>query len=310
LPDIPVEEIVVRLSRRDFVARGAALAAGLSASNLAASGLSASPLAAPRAAGKKIPVTLELYSLRAEAGQDLPGTLAAIRKMGYDGIELVCEKGGLVSNQILWGRPFQDVAAMIKDHGLEVHSMHHSFGLFQEDQLQQTIEVNQMVGNRNLICSWMNPSQTIAPWYQHAEAFNAIQARLQKYGMNVGLHNHDAELQPVEGKRPWDVFMDNTVSGVTGQMHLAWFPASGLDPVAYIRKYPGRSRTLQLNDWAPGRQSVLLGEGKIDWKALFAAAESAGGIQVYVIEQESYPEGMAPLEACRRCLENFHQLHG
>lgn len=282
-------------SRREFLIGGAALAASF---------------ATPLMSEERIPVALELYSLRAEADKDLPGTLAEIRKMGYDGIELVCEKGGLVSNEVLWGRPFKDVAAMIKDHGLKVYSMHHSFPLFQDDQLERTIEINQMVGNHNLICSWMNPSKTIAPWYQHAEAFNAIQAKVQKYGMNVGLHNHDAELQPVEGKRPWDVFMDNTVSDVTGQMHLAWFPAAGLDPVAYIKKYPGRSRTLQLNDWAPGKQSVLLGEGQIDWKALFAAAESVGGIQVYVIEQESYPAGMEPLEACRRCLGNFHKLHG
>jgi sugar phosphate isomerase/epimerase len=295
-----MEEIVVEHSRREFMFRGAAVMAGFAAP----------VMAAPLAAKKKIPVSLELYSLRDEAGKDLPGTLAEIRKMGYDGIELVCEKGGLVSNEVLWGRPFKDVAAIIKDHGLNVYSMHHSFSLFQDDQIERTIEINQMVGNRNLICSWLNPTTTIAPWYEHAKAFNAIQAKFQKYGMNVGLHNHDAELKPVEGKLPWDVFMDNTVQGVTGQMHLAWFPASGLDPIAYIRKYPGRSRTLQLNDWAPGKPSVLLGDGKIDWKSLFAAAESVGGIEVYVIEQESYPAGTAPLEACRRCLENFRELHG
>jgi len=282
-------------SRREFVVGGAAVVAGL---------------ATPLMAQKRIPVALELFSLRAEAGKDLPGTLAEIKKMGYDGIELVCEKGGLVSNEVLWGRPFKDVAAMVKDHGLKVYSMHHGFGLFADDQIERTIEINQMVGNTNLICSWLNPSNTIAPWYEHARDFNAIQAKLQKYGMNVGLHNHNAELQPVDGKLPWDVFMDNTVRGVTGQMHLAWFPEFGLDPVAYIRKYPGRSRTLQLNDWAPvGGQAVLLGEGQIDWKVLFAAAESVGGIEAYVIEQESYPAGMTPLEACRRCLENYRKLH-
>lgn len=286
-------------SRREFiVGGGAATVTGL-----------ATPLAAQ--IQKRIPVALELYSLRTEAGKDLPGTLAAIKKMGYDGIELVCEKGGLVSNEVLWGRPFKDVADMVNDHGLKVYSMHHTFQLFQDNQIQRTIEINQMVGNKNLICAWMDPTQTIAPWYERAKAFNAIQAKVQKHGMHVGLHNHNSELQPLNGKLPWDVFMDNTVWGVTGQMHLAWFPESGLDPIEYVRRYPGRSRALQLNDWAPvGGQTVLLGEGKIDWKALFAAAESVGGIQVYVIEQESYPAGMAPLEACRRCLENYQELHG
>ena len=281
-------------TRRDFMAGAAALAA----------------VSAPLAARKRIPVALELYSLRAEAEKDLPGTLAAIRKLGYEGIELVCEKGGLVSNEVLWGRPFQEVAAMIKDAGLPVYSAHHTMPLFQPDQIEKTIEINRMIGNRNLICSWMNAAKTIEPWYEHAKTFNAIQAKLDKHKMNVGLHNHEAEVQPVEGKLPWDVFMDNTVKGVTGQMHLAAFPAAKLDPAAYIRKYRGRSRTIQLNDWAPGKRGVLLGEGQIDWKAVFAAAESVGGVQVYVIEQEGYPTGMPPLEACRRSLENFHKLHG
>ena len=290
----------IRHSRREFLAGAVAAMAAFAA-----------PAEAKTPARRKrIPVSLELFSLRTEAANDLPGTLASIRKMGYDGIELVCEKGGLISNQTLWNRPFADVAAMVKDHGLQVFSAHHTFALFQEDQLSRTIEINQMVGNRNLICSWMNPARTIAEWYRHAEAFNAIQARLDKFGIHVGLHNHDAELKPLEGKIPWDVFMDNTVPGVTGQMHMAWFPASGLDPVSYIRKYPGRSRALQLNDWSQGHHDLLLGQGVIPWKSLFSAAESVGGIEVYVIEQEDNPPGMTALEACRRSLENFRQLHG
>lgn len=67
---------------------------------------------------------------------------------------------------------------------------------------------------------------------------------------------------------------------------------------------------MQLNDWAPEKRGLLLGEGTINWKALFAAAESVGGVQVYIIEQESYPPGMTPMEASVRCLENFRKLHG
>ena len=285
----------MELSRRDFIATAAGGAAALTQ---------------PLEAKKRIPVALELYSLRTEAGKDLPGTLAEIKKMGYDGIELVCEKGGLVSNETLWDRPFKEVAKIVKDSGLKVYSVHHGFNLLQGNQLEKTIEINKMVGNRNVTCSWMNQARTISTWYEHAKAYNAIQAKLDKHKMNVGLHNHGAEVQAVEGKLPWDVFMDNTVKGVTGQMHLAAFPAAKLDPVAYIKKYPGRSRTMQLNDWAPQKRGLLLGEGEVDWKALFAAAESVGGIQVYIVEQESYPQGMAPMEACSRCLENFRKLHG
>ena len=286
----------MEISRRGFIATAAAGAAALTQPELLAK--------------KRVPVALELFSLRAEAGKDLPGTLAAIKKMGYEGIELVCEKGGLVSNTVLWGRPFKEVAKMVKDSGLKVYSIHHGFKLLQGDELERTIEINKMVNNRNVTCSWMNAATTIATWYEHAKTYNEIQAKLEKHKMHVGLHNHGAEVRPVEGKLPWDVFMDNTVQGVTGQMHVAAFPGANLDPVAYVKKYPGRSRTIQLNDYAPGKRGVMLGEGVVDWKALFAALESVGGIEAYIIEQESYPEGMTPMESCKRCLENFRKLHG
>ena len=35
----------------------------------------------------KIPIALQLYSIRGECERDLPGTLKAVAKMGYDGVE-------------------------------------------------------------------------------------------------------------------------------------------------------------------------------------------------------------------------------
>jgi sugar phosphate isomerase/epimerase len=284
----------MRISRRDFMVTAAGAA-----------------LAQPLPAKKRIPIALELYSLRADAGKDLPGTLAEIRKMGFDGIELVCEKGGLVSNETLWGRPFAEVAKIVKDSGLKVYSIHHGYHLLQPNQLEKTIAINKLVGCRHVTCSGVGSAKTpISGWLEYAKTYNTIQARLDKLKMNTGHHNHGVEVQPVEGKLPWDVVMENTVKGVTGQMHVAAFPAAKLDPVAFIKKYPGRTRSMHLNDFAPDKRGVLLGEGAVDWKALFAAAESVGGIQVYFVEQESYPPGMTPMDACRKCLENFRKLHG
>ena len=35
----------------------------------------------------RIPIALQLYSVRQDCAKDLPGTLAAVAKMGYDGVE-------------------------------------------------------------------------------------------------------------------------------------------------------------------------------------------------------------------------------
>jgi sugar phosphate isomerase/epimerase len=247
--------------------------------------------------------------LRQDAAKDLAGTLAAIAKMGYEGIELVGEKGGL-QNTSPFGYGAKEVRKMADDAGLKIFSAHHTMRLLADEQLEATAEFNDTLGNSRVIVAWLDPTKTIQPWYDHAKRFNEIARRLKKYNLRLGFHNHAHELTPVEGQRPWDVFCDNTTEDVMLQLHVAAFPASGLDILSYLRRYPGRTTSLHLNDHAPGKRGVLLGEGVVEWRKLFETAETVGGLEYYIIEQESYPEGMTPMQAVERCLENFRKLRG
>jgi len=51
----------------------------------------------------------------------------------------------------------------------------------------------------------------------------------------------------------------------------------------------------------------LFGEGVVDWKAVFAAAEHGGGVEYYLVEQEGsrFPE----LETAEKCLAAFRVAH-
>ena len=67
---------------------------------------------------------------------------------------------------------------------------------------------------------------------------------------------------------------------------------------------PVRIHSVHCKDWAPDKgYSVLFGEGVADWKAIFAAAQSVGGAEYYLMEQEGsrYPE----LETAKKCLEAY-----
>jgi sugar phosphate isomerase/epimerase len=84
---------------------------------------------------------------------------------------------------------------------------------------------------------------------------------------------------------------------------------TGNDPVAWIRANPKRIRSLHLKDWSPAKgYRVLFGQGVAPWKKIFEAAESVGGVEYYLIEQEGsdYPE----LETADRCLVAYKDLHG
>ena len=66
-------------SRRDFLKMTAATLAGACVTAPAAESF------APER--KRIPMGLQLYSLRKECAKDLEGTIAAVGKMGYKGVE-------------------------------------------------------------------------------------------------------------------------------------------------------------------------------------------------------------------------------
>ncbi len=274
------------VSRRSFLASAAAGTAVLAPAILRAK--------------RRVPIALELYSIRQDCQNDLPGTLTAVAKMGYEGVEFAG----------YYGRSAQELRTMLGDLKLKAFSTHIGLKTLLGEELQKSIEFNKILGNPRLTVASLPASKTIQAWYDYAKQFNEIADKLKPHKMQVGFHNHAGELEMVEGKRPWDVFLDNTKKEVTMQMHTQHFPSHNLDIVDYLKRYRGRARTMHLNDWAEGKRRVMFGEGVIDWKKVFNAAESFGGTEVYIIEQESYPEGMTPMQSVEKCLQTFRKLHG
>jgi sugar phosphate isomerase/epimerase len=84
---------------------------------------------------------------------------------------------------------------------------------------------------------------------------------------------------------------------------------AGSDPVAWIRANPGRIRSIHCKDWSPesGKgYTVLFGEGTADWKNIFAAAENAGGVEYYLVEQEG--SRFSEFDTAKKCLETFRSM--
>ena len=84
---------------------------------------------------------------------------------------------------------------------------------------------------------------------------------------------------------------------------------AGADPVAWIKANPGRIRSLHVKDYSAGEgkgYGVLLGEGDAPWNKIFKAAESTGGVEYYLIEQEG--SRFSSLETAERCLAAYKKL--
>jgi sugar phosphate isomerase/epimerase len=277
---------IERLSRRTFLAVAAA-------TTLAA-----------RAKGKSIPVGLELFSVRGELKKDLPGTLNALAKQGYECVEFFAP-------YYEWTPDYaKQVRKQLDDIGMKCYSTHNN-GLtsFTSEGIGKAIELNKILGSRFVVMSSAGKVTTIDGWKKVAETLNKGNEKLSEAGMHSGYHNHALEWKPIDGQKPMDVLAENTDKSVLLQFDVGTCVEMGDDPVAWINKNPGRIKSLHLKDWAPGKgYRVLFGEGVCPWKKIFAAAEADGGVEFYLIEQEGsqYPE----METAERCLVTYHELHG
>ncbi|MGH2352532.1 MAG: sugar phosphate isomerase/epimerase family protein [Chloroflexota bacterium] len=246
----------------------------------------------------RIPIALQLYSVREDCARDLPGTLKAVAEMGYEGVEFAG----------YYDRSAQELRAMLDDLGLQVAGTHTGLRTVLDDELPRTIEFNQTLGNRYLVVPGLPPERrgSRQAWLETAALFNDLAEKAQPAGMRVGYHNHAVEFQPLDGEAPWDTFFGHTRQDVIMQLDLGNARHGGADPVPYLEKYAGRATTVHLKDYSATNDQALLGEGDIRWEDVFRLCESVGGTKWYIVEQESY--AYPPLECVRRCLEQLRKM--
>lgn len=245
-----------------------------------------------------IPISLQLYSVRKDCEQDLPGTLKAVAGMGYYGVEFAG----------YYGRGAQELRAMLDDLGLKCVGTHTGFNTIQGDELDRTIEFNKVLDNPYLIVPGLPKERTSsrAAWLETARLFTEASGRARAQDAWVGYHNHWVEFQPLEGELPWDTFFANTPEEVVMQLDIGNALHGGGNPVPYIERYPGRALTVHVKEHSATNDKALIGEGDVDWQQVFRLCETVGGTHHYIVEQESY--AYAPLECVDRCLQNLRGM--
>lgn len=259
-------------------------------------GASAAPGLCPRliaAEGRKIPIGLQLYSLREECKKDLAGMLAAVSKIGYKGVEFA----GYHNHSA------KELRAMLDDHGLIACGSHTPYESVLPDKLEETIEFNKTIGNRFLIVPWM-VNKSREQWMEKIKLFNELSEKLKPRSMRIGYHSHAHDFEKVEGQSGWDFFASQTHPEVILQLDTSNCKDGGADPVAELKKYPGRAKSIHVKANGAGPEAVI-GEDKLDWPAIFRFCEGPGGTEWYVIEHETSKN---PLDAVKRSYEAMKKL--
>jgi sugar phosphate isomerase/epimerase len=261
------------------------------------------PFGASLTIGKEaIPVGLELYSVRNELKKDLPATVRGVAKMGYKCVEFYAP-------YYQWNLDYaKEVRNELDSLGVRCYSTHNGLEALKPEGIHKAIELNQAIGSRFIVLA--HPGENISDlggWMRIADLVNQANQTMSAQGLHAGYHNHDVEWRPMDGKKPMEILAASTDKSVMLQLDVGTCLEAGSDPVAWVEANPGRIRSMHCKDWSPEKgYKVLFGEGVTPWKKLFAAAESKGGIEFYLIEQEGsdYPE----METAERCLTAFRNM--
>jgi sugar phosphate isomerase/epimerase len=257
------------------------------------------------ASARSIPVGLELYSVRDALKQDPEGTVRTVAQMGYQVVEFYAPYFEWTDAQA------KKMRKLLDDLGVRCYSTHNNADYLKPDNLNRARDLNLILGSKYVVLAWSDPKSSPDGWKAVADQLNSVAEALEPSGLKPGYHNHQAEFTGAVGQRPIDILAKNTKSTVVLQLDVGTCLEAGSDPVAWIRANPGRIRSIHCKEWSPDAAKgykVLFGEGVADWKGIFQAAESVGGVEYYLIEQEG--SRFSESETARKCLQAFRALRG
>jgi sugar phosphate isomerase/epimerase len=224
-----------------------------------------------------------LYTLREPAKENLPATLKRVREVGFEHVQ--------------WSGmpplPAEEIRAALDEAGLRAIAGHCAMEPFEED-FEANVRHWKTVGAPDIAPGGMmgDCKDSLEAWLRGAKRLDELGAKLRMEGIRLSYHNHAFEFEKFEGddRCKLDILYGETQPyNLYAELDLGWVHAGGADPAAYLRKYAGRcpvvhAKDLVLADGKP--QFKPLGQGALDWPAIFAAGAEAG-VDWYVYEQDT-----------------------
>jgi sugar phosphate isomerase/epimerase len=268
-------------SRRQFIASSVLSAAAVAAGR---------GMAAPAATGK-IPISVQLYSVRGDIGKDFNGTLAGLAKMGFAGVEF--------AGYGIYNGKAKELRAKLDELGLKAAATHIGTNTMRGDALQKTIDFHQEIGCKFLIVpgdgAFTHPEKS----KELAEFFNQTAEKLKPHGMACGYHNHTNEFAKIGDSNHWELFATRTSKDVILQVDFGWAADAGQDCPDLVKRHAGRMKVVHIKPTVikgEAGKKAIVGQDSVNWGPILTACREVGGTQWLTLEQEAYPDGKSPME--------------
>lgn len=252
------------------------------------------------AEGTLVPLTpsVQLYTVREAAAQDLSGTVARLAEIGYTQVE-----------PYAFAERAAELADALAAAGVTAPSGHAS--VIDAGDPEQVFDAAEQLGIGAIIDPFI-PSdrwQSIDDVHRIADRVNELQSIAAERGLRFGYHNHQWEfVHQIDGKPAFLHFVDRLSDDVILEIDTFWSTVGGMDTPALLRSLGPRVQFLHIKDGTiagdiatslPSSESALevpdalaaafkyqmpAGQGDVDIPAILAAAPHA----TRVVEFDDY----------------------
>jgi sugar phosphate isomerase/epimerase len=223
-------------------------------------------------------IGLQLWTVRDALDKDFTGTLRAVAKSGYDGIE-----GGGTG-------PLNEKAysTLMKELKLENMGAHVGLDEFEGAKLEKRLAYHRRLGIKYLGYSHWEKHMNAETWKRIAAPMNRVGKAARAHGMVFQYHNHAHEFVQYGGRTALDILLgESDPRWVKSQLDVGWVARAGQNPVAWMRKLGRRIATIHLKDTTKGPkpQWTEVGTGILPLEGVVATAKKLD-IPWFVVEQD------------------------
>jgi sugar phosphate isomerase/epimerase len=230
-------------------------------------------------AAAKVPLGFQLYTVRGEFARDVPGTLKTLGQIGYKGVEFWDYAG---TPNVYQRYSAAELRKLLDDNGLRCCGMHVKLQALSDDNLKRTIANSHALGNEfinvAMVPDKMKSEEGITAL---AAQLNSASTQCDAEKLVVGYHCHGFDFTPLNGHAPWELLFRKTRPEVNMQLDVGNCLSGGGDPIAMLKEFPGRARTVHIKEYKEKSFETPF------YQEVFSLCESSPNFKWYIVEMGS-----------------------
>jgi sugar phosphate isomerase/epimerase len=227
----------MQTTRRQFIKSSLGCALGMTLSRA---------LSVAAAPAKAIPIGFQLYTVRGEFARDVPGTIKTLAHLGYKAVEFWGYGG---TAEVYKEYSASQLKKMLDDNGLKCCGMHIELKALAADNFKRTLENNQVLGSEYLnVASAQDKMGSEDKIAELADLLNHAADECRPHRKTVGYHSHPFDFARINGRFAWEILFSRARPEVNMQLDVGNCLDGGGDPIAMLKEFPGRTRTIHIKE--------------------------------------------------------------